>query len=262
MTEASRKTIILNGLNVAEAIIGKGQPLVMLHGWGASIDLVWPLAEQFAPLGYQIYALDLPGFGQSDEPPSAWSVFDYANSVVDYLDHHQLDQIFLFGHSFGGRLSLILGAEHGQRIKKIVLADSAGIVTTAPLTKRLRLNTYKSIRDGLYKIGAKNTADQLRAAYNAKYGSSDLQATSGVMRETFIKVVNQDLQDYAKRVKPSTLLIWGDQDEDTPLSYAQTFEKLIPDAGLVVHKGAGHYSYLDRLPETVRIMDYFFKTDE
>lgn len=262
MSQPLRKKIELNGLTIAEASIGNGRPLLMLHGWGANIDLVWPLAERLAPLGYQVYALDLPGFGESDEPPTAWSVFDYTNFVVDYLEHHGLGLVSLFGHSFGGRLSLILGAEHGHRIKKIVLANSAGIFTKAPLGKRLRLNTYKSIRDGLYKVGAKSTADQLRAAYNAKYGSSDLQATSGVMRETFIKVVNQDLQDYAKRVQPSTLLIWGDQDEDTPLSYAQTFEKLIPDAGLVVHEGAGHYSYLERLPETVRIMDYFFKADE
>ena len=262
MSQPTRKNFELNELTIAEAIIGEGQPLLMLHGWGANIDLVWPLAERLAPLGYQVYALDLPGFGESDEPPAAWSVFDYANFVGDYVDYHGLESVFLFGHSFGGRLSLILGAEQSHRIKKIVLADSAGIVAKAPLSKRLRLNTYKSIRDGLYKIGAKGTADQLRAAYNAKYGSSDLQSTSGVMRETFIKVVNQDLQDYAKRIQPSTLLIWGDQDEDTPLSYAHTFEKLIPDAGLVVHEGAGHYSYLDRLPETVRIMDYFFKADE
>ncbi|MAU10795.1 MAG: alpha/beta hydrolase [Anaerolineaceae bacterium] len=262
MSQPTRKKIELNGIAVAEAIVGEGQPLLMLHGWGANIDLVWPLAERLAPLGYQVYALDLPGFGESDEPPAAWSVFDYANFAIDYLDHHGLGSVFLFGHSFGGRLSLILGAEQSHRIKKIVLADSAGIVTKAPLGKRLRLNTYKSIRDGLYKVGAKGTADQLRAAYNAKYGSSDLQSTSGVMRETFINVVNQDLQDYAKRIQPSTLLIWGDQDEDTPLSYAKTFEKLIPDAGLIVHEGAGHYSYLDRLPETVRIMDYFFKADE
>ncbi len=78
------------------------------------------------------------------------------------------------------------------------------------------------------------------------------------MRETFVKVVNEDLLPYAAQVKPSTLLFWGDQDMDTPLSQGQLLEKTIPDAGLVVWEGAGHYSYLDRLADTVRVMDHFF----
>jgi pimeloyl-ACP methyl ester carboxylesterase len=251
----------INDLSIAEAVAGDGVPLIMLHGWGANIDLVWPLAERLAPLGYRIYACDLPGFGESAPPAEAWTVFDYAKFVIAYLDALGLERAHLFGHSFGGRLGLILGADYSHRINKMVLADSAGIVEKAPLAKRLRLGAYKSVRDGLYKVGASELADTLREAYNARYGSSDLQQANGVMRQVFINVVNQDLRDYAKRVQPSTLLIWGDKDEDTPLWYGQTFEKLIPDAGLVVHKGVGHYSYLEQLPETARIMDYFFKHD-
>jgi pimeloyl-ACP methyl ester carboxylesterase len=79
------------------------------------------------------------------------------------------------------------------------------------------------------------------------------------MRNTFVKVVNEDLLPYAARIKVPTLLLWGDRDEDTPLWQGQLLEKTIPDAGLVVFEGAGHYSYLDRLGETVRILDHFFK---
>lgn len=249
----------VQGLRIAQAVIGTGYPVVLLHGWGANIALVYPLAEKLSPLGYRVYMLDLPGFGQSDTPPHAWTVFDYANFVLAYLALHQLEQFYLFGHSFGGRLSLILGAEHGDKIIKLALADSAGIVPKTPLLKNLRLTTYKFIRDSLYRLGAKSLADQLRDKYNARYGSTDLQQVSGIMRETFIKVVNQDLLPYAARVKPATLLFWGEKDEDTPLWYGELFEKTIPDAGLIVHKGAGHYSYLDHLTETVRIMDFFFK---
>ena len=81
------------------------------------------------------------------------------------------------------------------------------------------------------------------------------------MRETFVKVVNEDLRPYAKRVKPSTLLFWGDKDEDTPLWQGRELENLIPDAGLVVYAGAGHYSYLERLNETVNTVDYFFRQE-
>lgn len=80
------------------------------------------------------------------------------------------------------------------------------------------------------------------------------------MRETFVKVVNQDLLPHAARVQAPTLLFWGDQDEDTPLWMGQTLEKTMPDAGLIVLEGAGHYSYLERLGEFVRVVDHFFKT--
>jgi pimeloyl-ACP methyl ester carboxylesterase len=114
----------------------------------------------------------------------------------------------------------------------------------------------------LSSVGLKAQADRLRAWYTDRYGSADYKAASGVMREIFVKVVNEDLLPYAARVKLSTLLFWGDQDIDTPLWQGQLLEKTISDAGLVVWEGAGHYSYLDRLNDTARVIDHFFKQNE
>ncbi len=251
--------ITLNAIRTAQAIAGDGPPIVFLHGWGANISLVWPLAEHMLNRGYKVYVLDLPGFGQSDQPSEAWSVGDYADFVIAYLDAHQLDKCYLFGHSFGGRLGLILGATCGSRIIKLALANSAGVISPTPFWKKARLTLYKQIRNGLSRMGAKHFAEALRAWYNRRYGSADYQSVDGVMRETFLKIINEDLLPYARRVQPPTLLFWGDKDEDTPLWQGQLLEKNIPDAGLVVHKGAGHYSYLENVLETARIMDYFFK---
>ena len=254
--------IEINGIRIAQAVIGEGSPLLMLHGWGANIGLVWPLAERLAPLGYRVYALDLPGFGGSDVPPVAWSVHDYVNLVIAYLDYHQLDKVYLFGHSFGGRLGLVLGAEYSERLFKMALADSAGVRGKSSISGQIRLKIFRLIQNGLQTIGMNAQADQLREWYTERYGSTDYKAAKGVMRETFVKVVNEDLLAYAARVKPSTLLFWGDQDADTPRWQGQLLEKTIPDAGLVVWEGAGHYSYLDRLADTARVMDHFFKTGE
>ena len=251
----------LDGIMINEAHIGADDApaILLLHGWGANISLVWSLAQHLAPLGYRVYAFDLPGFGESGDPPVAWSVFDYANFVIRYLDAHNLDQILLFGHSFGGRLGLILAAEHPERVTHMVLADSAGLRPTMPATVQLRTNLYKTIRSGLTKIGMGAFAEQLQTAYNKRYGSSDFNNASGIMRETFVKVVNQDLLDYAKRVKAPTLLLWGENDEDTPLWMAKKLEAEMADAGLVVFNGAGHYSYLENLKQSVKAMDALFK---
>ena len=234
----------------------------MLHGWGANIDLLLPLGERLAQENFKVYMLDMPGFGESQAPPVAWTIFDYAQFVISYLDHHQLDAVYLFGHSFGGRLGLILGADHPDRIHKMALADSAGVRPPTPLSNRLRLGSYKFVRDALNSVGAKGTADQLRNWYNKTYGSTDFQQVTGVMRETFVKVVNEDLLPYAEQVAVPTLLFWGENDEDTPLWQGELLEKTIPNAGLIVHKGAGHYSYLDALQKTSHVMNFFYRQDE
>jgi len=247
--------VILNQGNVN----GDGIPVLMLHGWGANITLMQPLAERLAPLGYTIYLFDMPGFGQTPPPPSAWGVPDYAACVIDALNTLNVSQVHLIGHSFGGRIGLVLGAEHPDRILKMALIDSAGVPDKPNPSTQARLTVYKSIRDGLYKIGAKGLADNLRGWYGKRYGSSDFNAVSGVMRETFVKVVNQDLTPFAARVKASTILLWGEDDQETPLWQAKILEKTIPDAGLITFPGAGHYSYLEHPAETVRILDHFFK---
>jgi pimeloyl-ACP methyl ester carboxylesterase len=259
MIEADVKFATIEGIQIAQTVLGEGVPVVMLHGWGANIRLMLPLAQRLAPMGYQIYILDFPGFGQSQNPPIAWGVSDYANFILRFLDHHTLEKVHLFGHSFGGRVSLVLGAEHPERILKIALADSAGVRPKSSTQGQFRLKIYRFALNILNRIGLSAQANQLRNWYSERYGSADYKAAQGILRETFVKVVNEDLLPYAARVQASTLLLWGDQDQDTPLWQGQLLEKTIPDAGLVTFEGAGHYSYLDRLNETVRIVDHFFK---
>lgn len=237
-----------------------GLPVVLLHGWGASSDLMKPVMERMINAGCSMYAPDLPGFGESEAPRTAWTVFDYAQWVRHYLAAIRVERANLIGHSFGGRLGIILGADDRLLIEKLILADAAGVPPKRPLSGRIRLATYKSVRRLLNAIGAKATADRLAGWYNRRFGSADYQQTSGVMRETFVNVVNEDLRQSASRVRVPTLLIWGDRDEDTPLWQGKTLESLIPDAGLVVFEGAGHYSYLDHLNDFIRITRHFFST--
>ncbi len=250
----------IQGIKTSEVVIGQGKPVVMLHGWGANLGLVTPLAEKLAPLGYQCFVPDLPGFGQTLAPEVGWSNHEYVKWVIDYLDTHQLDKVYLFGHSFGGRLGLILGAEQGDRIIKMALADPAGVRPKASTSGQWRLKSYRLVLNMLKTLGLKPQAEQLRNWYSERYGSADYKAAKGMMRETLVKVVNEDLLPFAARVKPSTLLFWGDKDDDTPLWQGQLLEKTIPDAGLVVWEGAGHYSYLERAADTARVMDHFFKS--
>jgi pimeloyl-ACP methyl ester carboxylesterase len=264
MTAVPLSTIQVAELRITHAIAQPPRealptPVLMLHGWGADSSLMWTAAERLAGLGHRVYVPDLPGFGASQPPNTAWSVFDYANFLLAYLDAQSLSRVHLIGHSFGGRLALILGADHAHRVEKIALANSAGVPPKRAPGVSIRTSAYTLLRDGLYQLGAKPLADRLRAWYGARYGSADFQAASGVMRETFVKVVNENLLPYAARVQRPTLLFWGDQDQDTPLWMGRTLEQTLPDAGLIVWEGAGHYSYLERVADFVRIVDHYFR---
>ncbi len=259
MSQAAITFTTIQGMQTAEVILGEGKPIVMLHGWGAHSDLITPLAEKLIPLGYKCYVPDLPGFGQTEAPTVSWSVHDYVKWVIAYLDTHQLDKVYLFGHSHGGRLGLVLGAEHSDRIVKMTLADLAGVRPKPSNSGNRRFKVSRLALNSLKAVGMKPQAEQLRTWYSERYGSADYKAAKGTMRETLVKVVNEDLLPYAKRVKPSTILFWGSEDKDTPLWQGQLLEQTIPDAGLVVWEGAGHYSYLERTADTARVMDHFFK---
>ena len=257
--ETTRR-IAVKGIEIREQVIGEGAPVLMIHGWGASGDLLLPLARELAAHGYQLLLPDMPGFGESNEPPTAFSVFDYAEFCIAYLEHHELDRVHYFGHSYGGRIGLILGSDHSERIRSMALSNSAGIKAPEAILNRSRLTIYKAVRDTLMWLGARAVAGLLRRVYNRRYASSDFAAAQPLMRQTLVQVVNQDLLDWAERVAVPTLLIWGDQDEETPLWMGQLLEDSIPDAALIVRGGAGHYAYLDDPRETASIMHALFQS--
>jgi pimeloyl-ACP methyl ester carboxylesterase len=257
LSEPTVEIRIIGGLRTGTCVVGEGQPVLALHGWAGSIKSFWTVAERLAPQGYQVHLIDLPGFGQSSLPPQVWGVEDYMHFVVAYLDDCRLDRLAVLGHSFGGRVGLVLAAEHPDRVSKMVLADAAGLRTPLSLRKQARNFFARAIRQTLNAVGLDALRARLQDNYNRRYASEDY-LNAGPLRETFLRVIGQDLTSYAARIKAPTVLIWGSQDTDTPLWQGRRLEQLIPDAGLIVFEGAGHFSYLERLHDFVRIVDHFF----
>ena len=234
-------------------------PVLLVHGWGASLDLMLPLAKPLGALGRRCILLDLPGFGASPEPVSAWSVSDYTKLVADTVQSLNTARIDYVGHSFGGRIGIMLGADYPELVERLVLIDSAGVREQADTSASLRLGSYRAVRTLLTRLGAAPLAERLRAAYNQRYASADYLAASPLMRQVLINTVSQDLRDYARRIAAPTLLLWGEHDTDTPLHHGQLLEACIDDAALIVLEGAGHYSYLEQTERTVRILRSFLQ---
>jgi pimeloyl-ACP methyl ester carboxylesterase len=245
----------LAGARVWYEAAGEGRPVLLLHGWGANAAAMRPVFDALRP-DHTVYALDFPGFGQSPLPPAPWGVGEYAELVIAFLDSLDVAKADVVGHSFGGRVGIKLAAKWPDRVERLVLVDSAG-VKRAPTPGRAALRAgVRAGRAILSAPGLGALRGKAEALARDRLGSEDYRS-AGPLRETFVRVVSEDLRPYLPEVKAPTLLIWGENDQDTPLSDAKVMESRIPDAGLVVLKGAGHFSYLDRPADFARIVRHF-----
>lgn len=234
----------------------EGPPIILLHGWGANCELFRSTAECISK-DFRVYVLDFPGFGRSDIPSEGWSVSDYKGWLVRFLSYLELDKVGIIAHSFGGRVSIKLAAENPGLISMLVLVDSAGIRPPNTLRSVLVRSFFKALRWLSQPALVGFLFKPLYSTFSNRFASPDYQASTGVMRQTFLKVVNEDLRDFLPRIQAPTLIVWGENDNDTPVPNARLMEELIPDAGLVVLKGAGHYSFLNNPIEFCIIANNF-----
>ena len=225
--------------------IGSGQPVVCLHGWGQNTDMM-QFIQDYLSARFRVINLDFPGFGQSGEPDHGYTVDDYALWLHDLLVSLNVENPILIGHSFGCRVALVYAKNFS--VKKMVLTGAAGI--REPLSKQ------QIVKQKLYKFG-KKMAPGLAAKYAKKVGSSDYQNATGVMKETFVKVINQDLTPLLPFIDVETLLVFGDKDDATPLWMGQKMEQLMPNAGLAIFEGQGHYAYFVQANRFLKVLDAF-----
>lgn len=230
-----------------------------MHGWGCEHSTVKSIATILEP-GMRVFNIDLPGHGKSMEPLEIWGVEKYTSLIEKFIRMHDLKDVTLIGHSFGGRIGILLSSRNDY-VRKLVLVDAAGVKPKRPLKYYLKVYSFKTLKHLLPLILGKEKGGKLIDKYRGKSGSADYRNASPVMRGILSKCVNEDLKHVMPLIKAPTLLIWGSNDTATPLSDAKTMEKLIPDAGLVSLDGCGHYSFLDNPLGFKAVMREFFKSD-
>lgn len=245
MVTSSR--VLLRGVAVTYEHVGDGAPIMVLHGWGGQAAAVRPIVDCLGDR-WHVCAPDLPGFGASMSPPEAWSVRDYAAVVRALMEHLDMSAAHVIGHSFGGRIGIVLAAEAPALVRRLILVNSAGVRHPHGWKDRLRAAAMHGGRRAFAATGgdpAGGWRSRLRAWAAERFGSDDYRA-AGRLRPTFLRVVNEDLRSLLPAIQAPTLLIWGDQDRETPLAQGQLMAQAIPGARLEVFPGAGHYSYLDQ----------------
>lgn len=254
---------IVNNIKTNYIIEGIGENILLLHGWGASIKLFKQMIAELSK-SYCVIALDMPGFGKTDEPSTPWCVDDYVNFVLAFLKELNITKTILLGHSFGGRviIKMVTRSITSITFPKLILIDSAGIIPVKTPKQRFNQGIYKIGKSVLQFAPIKSIFPNALDNYRSKHGSADYKAASPIMRSCLVKVVNEDLAPFLPKIVQPTLLIWGENDTATPLSDGRKMEELIPDAGLVSIKNATHYSFLEQWFTVNRVLHSFLNIKE
>ena len=149
---------------------------------------------------------------------------------------------------------------------KMIFTGAAGIRPKQTEEAKSRAERYRKLKTRAELIKKvpflRSAAENMEEKLRRKYGSADYNRLDEEMRKTFVKVINQDLTDLYAGIRQSTLLIWGDQDTETPIWMGLEIEKRIPDCALIRLEGGSHFAYLEQINRFNMIAAQFLKEDD
>ena len=210
---------------------GEGKDLIFLHGYLASKESFYPQISYFSQF-YRVTALDFPGFGGAEALPAAWSVKDYADWLVAALEELHIAFPHVVAHSFGGRVAVKCLAR-GNVFDRAVLTGCAGIVPRRTAGYKLRVRCYRAVR----KIAPKYA--------ERHFGSKEYRSLPPLMRESYKKIVNEDLRGDAKQIARPVLFVNGTRDCAVPPASVKVYLSCVPESKVFWMEDCGHFAHLE-----------------
>ena len=205
--------------------------MVFLHGYLSSKEAFTAQMEYFSKF-YRVTAFDFLGFGDSGGLTSAFSVSDYAAWTKSLLAQLNVEKPHVIAHSFGCRVAVKLAAEDNGFFDKILLTGPAGIISRRGLAYYVKVKSYRIVK-------------RLAPAFaERKFGSAEYRLLSPIMKESYKKIVNEDLREDASKIKNSTLIVEGKEDKTTPLAEAQVYIQNLQNGRLKIMQG-GHFAFAE-----------------
>ena len=205
--------------------------MVFLHGYLSSKEAFTAQIEYFSRF-YRVTAFDFLGFGKSKPLTEPFSVSDYAAWTKEILALLQVQKPRVIAHSFGCRVVVKMAARDSEAFEKILLTGPAGILSKRGLAYRLKVKSYRLVKKFAPAFAERN------------FGSQEYRSLSPIMKESYKKIVNEDLRKDAARIKTPTLIVEGEQDKTTPLAEAQVYLQSLQNGRLRGMQG-GHFAFAE-----------------
>ncbi len=232
------KKVVIQDIEANYKVFGEGKPFLILHGWRSSSERWQKVAELLAEKRLQVIVPDLPGFGKSEEPKTAWSIDNYVEWLNEFTQKipNLNEDFYLLGHSFGGTFAAKFAIKYNQRVVKLFLVAASCIRLKTP-SKKFIYNVSRIVKIfyffPFYEVFRKYF-------YKFVLRRSDYFYVSGIMKEIYLKVIADDLSQKLTSIKVPTTIIWGDKDDLTPIEHAHITHEKIRDSKLIIIPGAGH----------------------
>jgi len=213
--------------------------LIWAHGWGQTHAALLPLAQAMRRSARSTL-VDLPGFGASPAPPGPWGTADYADAMAEWLGSLPPARRIWIAHSFGCRVGLQLAARHPETLAGLCLIAAAGL----PPQRSPWAGARVTARRWAFRLARQFTPEgPARDRLRQRFGSADYRA-AGPLRPILVKAVGEDLTAAAQAVRVPAVLLYGDQDRETPPEMGHRLHNLMPQSRLYVLRGFDHWSLL------------------
>jgi pimeloyl-ACP methyl ester carboxylesterase len=214
----------------------------MLHGWGQSVNTLRPMGQLLSAYR-KVHLIDLPGFGASPRPLKDWSTAEYAERIRQYMDDSKIEQADLLGHSFGGKICMRIANLYPTRVGRMVLIDSSGLKASLTLHKQVRGKAIAVLRKTIKILDQTMRTNLFEKWYVPSFGSRDYK-NAGQMRNILVKTVNEDISTEASQILTPTLILWGEEDTETPPEMARRLHQFIRNSQLIFLPGKDHFPFL------------------
>lgn len=214
--------------------------VIILHGWGLSADRFAPLRIRLEKIGYHVYVPDLPGFGLSKQPDKPLTLSDYVEFLHTFIKQKKIDKPILLGHSFGGRIALKFQYTYPDIIDALILTGTPGF-TPVPRKRLAFFIAFAKFGKTVTSIPPFSFIQKdIRKWYYYLVGARDYYRAQGVMRDTFKKIVQEELSLYLKTIRVPCLLVWGSDDLITPVWIAHRMKETILKSKLIIIPNTDH----------------------
>lgn len=240
------------GLKVAYQRVGDGPPLVLLHG-GPSDSRQW--RRQLADLSdeFTVVAWDMPGCGQSSDPPPEWRTRDYVDCLADFIQVLNLERPHVLGLSFGSGLALELYRWHRSIVRTLILASAyAGWAGSLPpdvveqrrqgMLKRIELPADQWAREWVPTLLTESAPAEVVDELTSILVDFHPEGQRALISSGW---TDHDAREILSQIEVPTLLLYGDRDARSPLDVAYDMHASIPGSTLVVMQGVGHESDME-----------------
>lgn len=220
--------------------------IIILPGWRVSSDRYDSLKRYFSKSGFNTYIFGFAGFEENKPLLRYMTLTDYAKAVLDFISEKKMQKVVLIGHSFGGRVALLIASKNPIWLEKLILTGTPGFVPVNSLKRNLFLIFSKIGKIIFYLPILSRLETVSRKILYRLSGSVDYLHVNGYLKETFQSVIKEDLVPFMKTTNIPTLLIWGENDTIVPFSVAERMEETIKNCTLrIIPHGTHGVPYMN-----------------